>query len=524
MNFTKWMGRAQAFSSFDTYLAPFVHKYGESVIKDLEESNAQFKTEKDREDYIYKKTYRYVSQQMQNFVFGLNVPSRWGTQTPFTNITLDWTCPEDLKEKSLFLGWVENGGYKKKYGELEKEMKMINRALIDVYVKWDSKWRVFTFPIPTYNITEDFPWTDPDVDALFEMTAKYWLPYFQNFIWSQFNRVKKEDWTYEKVINEKAYKPWSVRSMCCRLQLDLTQLEKRWNGLFGSAEMTWSIWNVTINLARIGYNFAGDKEAFKDRVNYLMEQIRITLELKETIAKWLDAWLYPYTYRYLRTFRNHFSTIWINGMNEAIGNFTHWKEDISTEWWEEFATEILDFIREKLTVFQEETGNLYNLEATPAEGTTYRFAKEDKKQMEGIIQSGTEEAPYYTNSTQLPVGFTDDAFEALDKQNDLQCKYTWWTVLHLYMWERLNGSEACKNFVKKVISTYQVPYITISPTFSICPKHGYVPWEHDFCPLCDDEIWYSGEKFDLETRKIYTDDKEKWQSFHQYLYEKIERK
>ncbi len=501
---------AQAFSSFDTYLAPFVHKHKESVIRDLESINANFKSEEEKEKYIENKVYNYVYQQMQNFVFGLNVPSRWWTQTPFTNITLDWTCPEDLKEKALFLGWIENGAYKKKYGELEDEMRIINRALIAVYVKWDSKWRVFTFPIPTYNITEDFPWNDPDIDALFEMTAKYGLPYFQNFVWSQFKRIQKEDWTYETVENKDAYKPGAVRSMCCRLQLDLTQLEKRWNGLFGSAEMTWSIWVVTINLARIGYHSAWNKEEFKERIAYLMDQAKTSLELKrKTISRWLDAWLYPYTYRYLRSFRNHFSTIWLNGMNEAILNFTNWKEDIATKWGEEFATEILDFMREKLKAYQEETGNLYNLEATPAEGTTYRFAKEDRKQMQDIIQSGTDEAPYYTNSTQLPVWFTDDAFEALDKQNDLQCKYTWGTVLHLYMWERLQGADACKNFVRKVISTYQLPYITISPTFSICPKHGYVQWEHDFCPLCDEELGYTWNKYDMETRKTYTDDKNK---------------
>lgn len=501
---------AQAFSSFDTYLAPFVHKYKEYIIDDLEKTNASFKSEEAREKYIYDRTYKYVYQQMQNFIFGLNVPSRWGTQSPFTNITLDWTCPEDLKDKALFLGWIENGYYKKKYSELEDEMRIINKALIEVYVKWDRNGRVFTFPIPTYNITEDFPWDHPDIDALFEMTAKYWLPYFQNFVWSQFKRVEKEDWTIEKVVNPDAYTPGAVRSMCCRLQLDLTQLEKRWGWLFGSAEMTWSIWVVTINMARIGYTNAWDKEAFKKQVVYLMEQAKVSLELKrKTITKWLENWLYPYTYRYLKSFRNHFSTIWLNGMNEAILNFTSGKENISTTWWKEFSMEIIDLMREYLKEFQEDTGNMYNLEATPAEGTTYRFAKEDKKQMPNIIQSWTEEAPYYTNSSQLPVGFTDDAFEALEQQNELQCKYTWWTVLHLYMWERLSDSYACKNFVRNVLSNYQLPYITISPTFSICPVHWYVTWEHDFCPKCDEEKWYTGWKFDMETREKYTDDSEK---------------
>lgn len=501
---------AQAFSSFDTYLAPFVHKFKEELEQELIELGVNFETEEKKKKYVSDKTYKYVYQQMQNFVFWLNVPSRWWTQTPFTNITLDWTCPEDLKEKSLFLWGIDNWYYKKKYGELESEMKIINKALIDVYVTWDNKWRVFTFPIPTYNITPDFPWDEPLVDDLFEMTAKYWLPYFQNFVWSQFKRVKKSDWSIEKQINPDAYTPWAVRSMCCRLQLDLTQLEKRWNWLFWSAEMTWSIWVVTINMARIWYMCKWNKEEFKKRVVYLMEQAKISLELKrKTITHWLNSWLYPYTYRYLRSFRNHFSTIWLNGMNEAILNFTSGKEDISSDFWKEFAMEIIEFMRDKLKDYQEETWNLYNLEATPAEWTTYRFAKEDKKQISWIIQAWTNEAPYYTNSTQLPVWFTDDPFEALDYQNDIQCKYTGWTVLHLYMWERLSDSKSCKNFVKTVIWNYQLPYITISPTFSICPKHGYIVWEHDYCPKCDDEIGYAWTKFDLETRVVYTDDDKK---------------
>ncbi len=498
---------AQAFSSFDTYLAPFVHKYKEEIENELKEVNASFKTKEEKDKFIYDKTYKYVYQQMQNFVFGLNVPSRWWTQSPFTNITLDWTCPEDLKDKALFLGWVEKWYYKKKYGELEEEMKIINRALIDVYVKGDKNARVFTFPIPTYNITEDFPWNDPDIEALFEMTAKYGLPYFQNFIGSQYKKVKKDDWSYETIENPDAYKIGAVRSMCCRLQLDLTQLEKRWWGLFGSSEMTWSIWVVTLNMARIWYNCKWNKEAFKEQVSYLMEQAKVSLELKrKTITKWLKSWLYPYTYRYLKSFRNHFSTIWLNGMNEAILNFTWWKENISTAWWKEFATEIINLMRENLKKYQEETWNMYNLEATPAEWTTYRFAKEDKKQIPNIIQAWTKKAPYYTNSSQLPVWFTDDPFEALEQQNELQCKYTWWTVLHLYMWERLTDSKSCKNFVKTVLSNYQLPYITISPTFSICPKHWYVNWEHDYCPKCDEEIWYTWDKFDIKTRKKYTDD------------------
>lgn len=501
---------AQAFSSFDTYLAPFVHKFKVELEEDMQLSWAQFETEEKRKEYIDLKTYKYVKQQLQNFIFWLNVPSRWGTQTPFTNITLDWKCPEDLKEKSLMLGWIENGYYCKKFWELEEEMKLINRILIEVYTAWDWTGAVFTFPIPTYNITEDFPWDDPDIDLLFEMTAKYWIPYFQNFVGSQFKVKKDKDWKIVKVDNPDAYKPWAVRSMCCRLQLDLTQLEKRGNGLFGSAEMTWSIWVVTINLARIGYNFKWDKEGFKSQLLYLMNLSKTSLELKrKEITKRLDAGLYPYTKRYLHSFRNHFSTIGINGMNEAIQNFTNWKDDISTDGWKEFAIEMLDFMREKLKEYQEETGNLYNLEATPAEWTTYRFAKEDKKQIPNIIQAWTSDAPYYTNSTQLPVGYTDDPFEALEMQNELQCKYTWWTVLHLYMWERLSDAKSCKMLVKKVIENYQLPYITISPVFSICPKHGYIVWEHDFCPKCDKELGYAWEEFNMEIRQKHTSDTEK---------------
>lgn len=503
---------AQAFSSFDTYLAPFVHKFQKELKEEIDELWVKFENEEKKKEYMYNKTHKYVKQQLQNLIFWLNVPSRWGTQTPFTNITLDWTCPEDLKEKSLMLGWVKYGYYEKKFSELEEEMKLINRVLIEVYTEWDRNGAVFTFPIPTYNITEDFPREDPDIDALFEMTAKYGIPYFQNFVGSQFKVTKDADGKVVKVDNPDAYKPGAVRSMCCRLQLDLTQLEKRWNGLFGSAEMTGSIWVVTINMARIGYNFKWDMEWFKNQVKNLMNMSRTSLELKrKEITKWLDNWLYPYTKRYLHSFRNHFSTIWLNWMNEAILNFTNGKEDVSTEEWKRFSMEILDFMRDILKEYQEETGNLYNLEATPAEWTTYRFAKEDKKQIPNIIQAGTDEAPYYTNSTQLPVTYTDDPFEALEMQNDLQCKYTWGTVLHLYMWERISNAQACKNLVKKVIENYQLPYITISPVFSICPKHGYIAGEHDYCPKCDKELGYSWTEFDLTIRQKHTSDKEKMQ-------------
>lgn len=509
---------AQAFSSFDTYLAPFVHKYEEEVRNDIEKYSMKFDSEATKEQFVADKVYKNVYQNLQNFVFWLNVPSRWGTQTPFTNITLDWVCPEDLKDKALHLGGYDKWLYKKKYSELQKEMDLINRVLIEIYTKWDAKWRVFTFPIPTYNITEDFDWDSPNTDLLFEMTAKYGLPYFQNFIGSQFKRVADENWKMITVRNEEAYTPGAVRSMCCRLQLDLKELLKRWNGLFWSAEMTWSIWVVTINMARIGYNFAGDKEAFKARIEYLMNLAKISLELKrEELKKWLERGFYPYTYRYLKSFRNHFSTIWLNGMNEAILNFTLWKENVSTKYGKEFAIEIMEFMRDILKKYQEETGNLYNLEATPAEWTTYRFAREDKKQMPNIIQAWTNEAPFYTNSSQLPVWFTDDAFEALEYQNELQCKYTWGTVLHLYMWERISDAKACKALVKKVIENYQLPYITISPTFSICPKHGYIAWEFDYCPKCDAELGYHGAKLDLDARVKYTEDPSKLAELRQQV-------
>ncbi len=505
----EWAG-AQAFSSFDTYLAPYVNKYKTEVEEDLKISGDRFASEEQRKEYIDNKVYKYVKQQLQNFIFGLNVPSRWGTQTPFTNITLDRRCPEDLKEKSLMLWWIEKWYYSKKFGELEDEMKLLNRVLIEIYTTGDRNGAVFTFPIPTINITKDFDWNDPDIDALFEMTAKYGIPYFQNFVGTQFKISKDKDGNITKEANPNAYKPGAVRSMCCRLQLDLSQLEKRWGWLFGSAEMTGSIGVVTINMARIWYNFKWDMEWFKWRVRYLMNLAKTSLELKrKEITKRLEAWLYPYTKRYLQSFRNHFSTIGLNGMNEAILNFTNGKEDISTSAGKEFAEEILDFMRDTLKQYQEETGNLYNLEATPAEWTTYRFAKEDKKQMPNIIQAGTDDAPFYTNSSQLPVGYTDDPFEALDQQNDLQCKYTWGTVLHLYMWERISDAKTCKNLVKKVIENYQLPYITISPVFSICPKHGYIAGEHDFCPKCDKEMGYIGEEFNMEIRKKHTSDPEK---------------
>lgn len=506
----EWAG-AQAFSSFDTYLSPFVHKHSEEIRADAEKYGMAFESGEAFEKYVDEKTYAYVLQQMQNFVFGLNVPSRWGTQTPFTNVTLDWSCPDDLKSQALHLGGYGEGAYPKTYGELDKERTMVNKALLEVYAAGDYRGRAFTFPIPTYNVTEDFPWDDPNADALFAVTAKYGLPYFQNFIGSQYRKVRNPDGTVSTVPNEEAYAPGAVRSMCCRLQLDLRELLKRGNGLFGSAEMTGSIGVVTINMARIGYLAKGDEAEFRRRIRRLMDLAKTSLEIKrKTLTGWLENGLYPYTYRYLRSFRNHFSTIGLNGMNEAILNFTDGKEDISTPWGEKFALDVLEDMRSILKEYQESTGNMYNLEATPAEGTTYRFAKEDAKQLPGIIQSGTAENPYYTNSTQLPVAFTDDAFEALEYQNRLQCKYTGGTVLHLYMGERLSDAHSCKAFVRRVMENYQMPYVTVTPTFSVCPKHGYLDGEHDYCPKCDAEIGYAGgADFDVETRKKHTAEEKK---------------
>lgn len=499
----EWAG-AQAFSSFDTYLAPFVHKYEKEVEQNLEVAKSAL-TPEEKTAYIEKETYKYVRQQIQNFIFWLNTPSRWWTQTPFTNITLDLVCPSDLKEKRLYLWGVQKGEYEKTFGELEAEMRIINKALLEVYTQGDMQGRVFTFPIPTYNITEDFPRDDEIIHEIFVMTAKYGIPYFQNFVWSQYIIKTDENGNKVKERNPYAYTPWAVRSMCCRLQLDLTQLEKRWWWLFWSAEMTGSIWVVTINLARIGYVYKNDPEGFKHRIRELMDLAKQSLEIKRSVVtQWMAAWLYPYTKRYLHSFRNHFSTIGINGMNEAIRNFTNDVENIATARWKQFANEIMDMMRDILTDYQEETGNLYNLEATPAEWATYRFAKEDKKQFADIIQAGSEDAPYYTNSTQLPVEYGDDVFAALDHQDDLQCKYTGGTVFHIYLGEKVSDGYVCKSLVKKVLENYKMPYITITPTFSICPKHGYIPGEHDYCPICDEEIGYTGEEYDGETRKKYS--------------------
>ena len=442
----EWAG-AQAFSSFDTYLAPFVRNDGLS--------------------------YDDVRQHMQEFIYNLNVPSRWGTQTPFTNLTFDWVCPEDLREQVPVIGGKEMPFT---YGELQEEMDMLNRAYIEVMTAGDRRGRVFTFPIPTYNITPDFPWESENAERLFAMTAKYGLPYFQNFLNSDLS-------------------PNMVRSMCCRLQLDLRELLKRGNGLFGSAEQTGSIGVVTINCARLGYLFKGDEKGLFARLDHLADMAKDSLEIKrKVVQRLMDNGLFPYTRRYLGKLRNHFSTIGVNGINEMIRNFTGDREDITTEFGHDLAIRLLDHLRERMKNYQEETGSLYNLEATPAEGTTYRFAREDRKRYPDIIQAGTPEHPYYTNSSQLPVGYTDDPFEALRRQDDLQIRYTGGTVLHLYMQEQISSPEACRKLVRTALTHFRLPYLTVTPTFSICPKHGYLAGEHEFCPICDEELMAQMEK------------------------------
>ncbi|WP_151702354.1 ribonucleoside triphosphate reductase [Nitrincola alkalilacustris] len=441
----EWAG-AQAFSSFDTYLAPYV-----------------------RADRL---SYTQVRQLIQEFIYNLNVPSRWGTQTPFTNLTFDWVCPADLAEQVPVIAGVEQPYT---YGDLQVEMDLINRAYLEVMRDGDACGRIFTFPIPTYNITPEFDWDSPNTDLLFELTAKYGLPYFQNFLNSDL-------------------KPHMVRSMCCRLQLDVRELLKRGNGLFGSAEQTGSIGVVTINCARLGYLYKGDWPALIAALDRLMGLARDSLEVKRRcVQQWMDDGLYPYTKRYLGTLRNHFSTIGVNGINEMLRNFSNSNNsddqlNIAQGEGHKLALALLDHIREQMQQFQAQTGHLYNLEATPAEGTTYRFAKEDRQRFADILQAGTPEKPYYTNSSQLPAGHTDDPFEALSLQDELQSRYTGGTVLHLYMRERVSSPAACKHLVKASLSRFRLPYLTVTPTFSICPVHGYLAGEHEFCPKCDDEL------------------------------------
>ncbi|MDN5069228.1 ribonucleoside triphosphate reductase [Aliarcobacter butzleri] len=473
---SEWAG-AQAFSSFDTYLAPYVFKD--------------------------KLEYKEIKKAIRSFIYNLNVPARWG-QSPFTNITIDWTVPSDLKDqiptrnqKHLFKDFYDEELFleiQKKgltsfeqltYKDFQKEMNLINKAYYEIMTQGDKTGQPFTFPIPTVNITEDFDWYGENTDLLFENTAKIGSSYFQNFIGSQYTKDEKGN----LIENEQAYKPGHVRSMCCRLQLDLRELLKRGGGLFGSAEMTGSIGVVTINMARLGYLYKGDIDSLLKRLEELMDLAKESLEIKrEFINSMYERGLYPYTKRYLKSFNNHFSTIGVNGMNEMLKNFFYENVDISTKVGNKFCIEILDFMRNKMIKYQEETGNLYNLEATPAEGTTYRFAKEDKKRYKDIIQAGFDKNIYYTNSSQLPADFTDDPFEALELQDELQCKYTGGTVLHLYMREKVSSTEACRKFVKNVISNFRLPYITVTPVFSICQIHGYIDGEHEYCPKCDEEI------------------------------------
>jgi ribonucleoside-triphosphate reductase len=469
---SEWAG-AQAFSSFDTYLAPYVFK-----------------------DRL---SFEDIKKAIRGFVYNLNVPARWG-QSPFTNITLDMTVPPDLKDNfptadgfHLFksvddpdlleaarargVAALEDLSYR----HFEPEMQQIVIAYYEVMTEGDAHGQPFTFPIPTVNIMEDFDWDGPMAMALFENTAKIGSSYFQNFIGSQYML----DAGGQKVPNPEAYAPHAVRSMCCRLQLDLRELQKRGNGLFGSAEMTGSIGVVTLNMARLGYRFIGNFDALMSETERLMDLAMSSLEKKRTFVQTLyDRGLYPYTKRYLPHFRNHFSTIGVNGMNEMVRNFTGDAFDVSDSRGIELCERILDAMRARLRRYQEETGHLYNLEATPAEGTTYRFAKEDAKRYPQIIQAGFNQNIYYTNSSQIPVGHTEDPFEALDLQDSLQCKYTGGTVLHLYMSERISSGEACKRLVKTVIENYRLPYITITPVFSVCETHGYLAGEQEQCPTC----------------------------------------
>ncbi|MDR1216115.1 MAG: ribonucleoside triphosphate reductase [Treponema sp.] len=430
----EWAG-AQAFSSFDTYIAPFV-----------------------RADNLNDKE---VKQCLQSFVFGVNTPSRWGSQAPFTNITLDWTCPEDVKDMKAVVGGKEMDFT---YGDCKPEMDRVNRLFIELMLEGDAEGRGFQYPIPTYNITPDFDWDSENACLLFEMTARYGTPYFQNFVNSDLN-------------------PGDVRSMCCRLRLDKRELRKRGGGLFGSDELTGSIGVVTINLPRIGYLAKNEKDFYK-RLENLMELAKESLSIKRKLVnRLLESGLFPYTKRYLKQLGNHFNTIGLVGMNECLQNFLGKDVNINTEKGRTFSLAVLDFMRDKLSDFQEETNELFNLEATPAESTSYRLAKHDKKRFPNIITAGTDE-PYYTNSTQLPVMLTEDVFDALDLQESLQTAYTGGTVFHAFLGEAIENWQTCRDLVRTIAKNYRIPYYTISPTFSVCPIHGYLKGEHFTCPRC----------------------------------------
>ena len=466
----EWAG-AQAFSSFDTYLAPFVKK-----------------------DNL---TYKQVKQAIQSFVYGVNTPSRWGTQAPFTNITLDWTVPNDLAELNAIVGGKECNF---KYKDCQKEMNMINKAFIEIMIEGDANGRGFQYPIPTYSITNDFNWEETENNKLlFEMTAKYGTPYFSNYINSDME-------------------PSDVRSMCCRLRLDLRELRKKSGGFFGSGESTGSIGVVTINMPRIAYTSKNEDE-FYDRLEHLMNLAAESLKIKRNVVtKLLDEGLYPYTKRYLGTFNNHFSTIGLVGMNEACLNARWIKEDLTDEKAQKWTKDVLNFMREKLSDYQEQYGDLYNLEATPAESTTYRLAKKDKELYPDIITASNDETPYYTNSSHLPVGYTDDVFTALDIEDELQTLYTSGTVFHVFLGERLPDWKSCANLVRKIAENYKLPYYTISPTYSVCKNHGYITGEVYKCPICGEETevysritgyyrpvknWNDGKSKEFEMRKEY---------------------
>lgn len=467
----EWAG-AQAFSSFDTYLAPFV-----------------------KADNL---SYKEVKQAIQSFVYGVNTPSRWGTQAPFTNITLDWTVPNDLAELPAIVGGVEQDFL---YKDCQKEMDMVNKAFIEIMIEGDANGRGFQYPIPTYSITKDFDFSETENNKLlFEMTAKYGIPYFSNYINSDME-------------------PSDVRSMCCRLRLDLRELRKKSGGYFGSGESTGSIGVVTINLPRIAY-LAKDKKDFYKRLEKMMDIAARSLKIKRDIlTKLLDDGLYPYTKRYLGNFNNHFSTIGLIGMNEVGLNAKWLKADLTHKKTQEFAKDVLNFMRNKLSDYQEKYGDLYNLEATPAESTTYRFAKMDKAKYPDIITAAKEgETPFYTNSSHLPVGYTSDLFEALDVQDDLQTLYTSGTVFHVFLGERMDSWQACASLVKKIAENYKLPYYTISPTYSICRDHGYLNGEVKTCPYCgaDTEVysritgyyrpvanWNDGKMEEYKHRKTY---------------------
>ena len=429
---TEWAG-AQAFSSFDTLLAPFVK--------------------------FDKLEYREVKQKVQQLIFGLNIASRWG-QTPFTNLTLDWTVPEDLADMGVVVGGETLSQWC--YGDFEKEMAMINRAFLECMAAGDRDGRIFTFPIPTYNITRDFDWEGENAQLLFEVTGKYGMPYFQNFVNSELN-------------------PRDVRSMCCRLSLDLTRLEHKTGGLFGAGEQTGSLGVITINMPRLGYNYQGTE--FFDRLDELMILAKDSLEIKRNVVQEnMDRGLMPYSSLYLGTLDHHFNTIGLVGMHECCLN--RMGCGIHADEGHQFALQVLDHMRDKMTEFQKETGHMYNLEATPAEGTSYRLAKIDVERYPRIITGGSTASPYYTNSTQLPVGFTEDIFEAFEMQDDLQCKYTGGTVLHGFIGERIEDPYQTMKLVRSLATNYKMPYFTITPTFSICPEHGYISGKHETCPVC----------------------------------------